>query len=73
MECKLQYMQSQVEEAQSALARKHMQQQELVMRAEKAEKMTEELEGKLGETVKVLKKTEFTLKVRGPWLCLQRL
>jgi len=42
MECRLQYMQAQVEEAQAALARKHMQQQELVDRVEKAE--TEKLE-----------------------------
>ena len=37
MECRLEYMQSQVEEAQQALARKHIQQQEFVERAEKAE------------------------------------
>jgi hypothetical protein len=37
MECRLEYMQSQVEEAQAALARKHMLQQELVERSEKAE------------------------------------
>ena len=34
---RLQYMQTQVEEAQAALARKHLQQQELQERAEKAE------------------------------------
>lgn len=37
MECRLQYMQSQVEEAQQALARKHLQQQELMEKAEAAE------------------------------------
>jgi len=37
MECRLEYMQSQVEEAQQALARKHIQQQELMERAETAE------------------------------------
>jgi hypothetical protein len=37
MEMRLQYMQTQVEEAQAALARKHLQQQELQDRAEKAE------------------------------------
>lgn len=37
LECRLQYMQSQVEEAQHALARKHLQQQELVEKAEIAE------------------------------------
>jgi hypothetical protein len=37
MECRLQYMQSQVEEAQQALARKHLQQSELVETAERAE------------------------------------
>ena len=37
MECRLEYMQSQVDEAQQALARKHIQHQEYVERAEKAE------------------------------------
>ena len=37
MEMRLQYMNSQVEEAQAALARKHLAQQELQDRAEKAE------------------------------------
>jgi hypothetical protein len=37
MECRLQYMQSQVEEAQQALARKHLQQQELIEKTECAE------------------------------------
>ena len=42
MECRLEYMQSQVDEAQQALARKHIQHQEIVDRAEKAE-MAQEL------------------------------
>ena len=37
MEMRLQYMQTQVDEAQAALARKHIQQQDLQDRAEKAE------------------------------------
>lgn len=37
MEMRLQYMQTQVDEAQAALARKHIQQQELQDRADKAE------------------------------------
>ena len=37
MECRLEYMQSQVDEAQQALARKHIQHQEFLERAEKAE------------------------------------
>ena len=44
MECKLQYLQAQVEEAQAALARKHMQQQDLVEKAEKAECERREIE-----------------------------
>jgi len=37
MECRLEYMQSQVDESQQALARKHIQHQEFIERAEKAE------------------------------------
>lgn len=37
MECRLEYMKAQVEEAQQALARKHLQQQELIEKAEQAE------------------------------------
>ena len=62
MECRLQYMQAQVEEAQGALARKHMQQQELVLRAETAEKKSEDLEEKLESTTLALSKTKFVLK-----------
>ena len=46
MECRLEYMQTQVEEAKAALARKHMQQQELVERVEKAEANALEFENK---------------------------
>jgi Kinesin-like protein len=49
MECRLEYMQSQVEEAQAALARKHLQQQELTDRAEKAEADLSTMEGELFE------------------------
>eukprot|EP00586_Coscinodiscus_wailesii_P008573 CAMPEP_0172524950 /NCGR_PEP_ID=MMETSP1066-20121228/294458_1 /TAXON_ID=671091 /ORGANISM="Coscinodiscus wailesii, Strain CCMP2513" /LENGTH=1035 /DNA_ID=CAMNT_0013308107 /DNA_START=875 /DNA_END=3982 /DNA_ORIENTATION=- len=49
MECRLQYMQAQVEEAQAALARKHMQQQELTERTEKAEAEKLVIEKKLFE------------------------
>ena len=62
MECRLQYMQAQVEEAQGALARKHMQQQEIVQRAETAEKKNEELTEALAETKTLLKKSSFALK-----------
>lgn len=46
MECRLEYMQSQVDEAQQALARKHIQQQEFVERAERAELAAELAEQK---------------------------
>ena len=46
MECRLEYMQAQVEEAKAALARKHLQQQELLERAEKAEGELVDLENK---------------------------
>lgn len=47
MECRLEYMQAQVEEAKAALARKHMQQQELIERAEKAECTASKLENEV--------------------------
>lgn len=50
MEVRLEYMQSQVEEAQQALARKHLQQQELIERAENAETAKTEAETRLEET-----------------------
>lgn len=49
MEMRLQYMQTQVEEAQAALARKHIQQQELQERADKAEASLLENQQKLYE------------------------
>ena len=49
MECRLEYMQNQVEEAQAALARKHLQQQELTDRTEKAESVLLEKEKELHE------------------------
>ena len=42
MECRLEYMKGQVEEAQGALARKHLQQQEIEERAAAAEKERDE-------------------------------
>jgi hypothetical protein len=44
MECRLEYMQGQVDEAKAALARKHLQQQELVEQAELAEVTRAEME-----------------------------
>lgn len=49
MEVRLQYMQSQVEEAQQALARKHLQQQELMDRTEAAEAAKAAAEAELEE------------------------
>jgi len=45
------FYQFQVEEAQAALSRKHMQQQELVERADKAETEKLEAEHKLHESI----------------------
>ena len=50
MECRLEYMKGQVEESQAALARQHMQQQELVERTEKAEENLLQSEKKLFES-----------------------
>jgi hypothetical protein len=52
MEMKLQYMQTQVDEAQAALARKHIQQMELQDRAEKAESELLEKKQKLYDAKK---------------------
>ena len=38
MECRLQYLQSELEEAQAALSKKHLMQQAIIDRAEAAEK-----------------------------------
>ncbi|GMI41654.1 hypothetical protein TeGR_g5245 [Tetraparma gracilis] len=62
MECKLQYMQTQMEEAQSALARKHLQIQEFQGRAETAEKKCEELTEDLKAAAIAVKRSAFTLK-----------
>ena len=50
MECRLQYMQAELEEAQSALSRKHMQQQVIIDRAEAAEKDRDTLTEQLVDT-----------------------
>ena len=44
MECRLQYMQAQVDEAQAALARKHLQQQEFIDKIERLEEEKLDLE-----------------------------
>jgi len=49
MECRLQYMETQVQEAQAALARNHMVQQEITDRAVKAEKALCHMEEKYEE------------------------
>ena len=49
METRLEYMQCQVEEAKAALARKHLQQQEFVERAEQAEADKAEMEQQVEE------------------------
>ena len=65
MECRLEYMQTQVEEAKAALARKHMQQQEIVERAEKAESTVIELEDKYKQSKKEIESlTEVVAKER---------
>ena len=48
MECRLQYMQTQVEEAQAALGRKHMQQQELQEKADRLSNEVRDKEVKIG-------------------------
>jgi len=55
MEMRLQYMQAQVDEAQAALARKHLQQQEIQDRAEKAEAELLESQQKLYDANKEIK------------------
>ena len=49
LECKLKYMEAQIEEAQLALSRKELQQQRIVDRAEKAEQDLYEMETKYEE------------------------
>jgi len=55
MDCKLTYMQAQVDEAQAALARKHMQQQELVEKVELAENERMEMEKNYFSATKEIK------------------
>jgi len=62
MECRLEYMKGQVEEAQGALARKHLQQQQIEERAEKAEQARDEAEEKLKEQEKI--NAELQLELR---------
>ena len=73
MECRLAYMQTQVEEAQSALARTFTQQQEYVQRAETAEKKLTKMEelyteakednAKMKENIAVLRKEKDALSL----------
>jgi hypothetical protein len=49
MECRLEYMKAQVEEAQQALARKHLQQQELVEKGERAHEARQQAEAQYNE------------------------
>lgn len=58
LETRLEYMTMQVEEAKAALARKHLQQQELVERAETAEMQKKKFEQQAEELV--IKNTELT-------------
>jgi len=64
MECRLQYMETQVQEAQAALARNHMVQQEITDRAEKAEKALGFMEEKYAESALEVKtlKTEVAME-----------
>ncbi|KAL3918005.1 MAG: hypothetical protein SGPRY_006175, partial [Prymnesium sp.] len=71
MECRLAYMQSQLDEAQAALARKHSQQEVIVRRAEEAEKVAastqaraEALESELEESHLRLKEATRQLELR---------
>ena len=63
MEMRLQYMQTQVEEAQAALARKHLQQQELQDRAEKAETNLLESQQKLYNANKEIKSLQVVVEM----------
>jgi len=62
MECRLQYMQTQVDEAQAALARNHMVQQEITDRAERAEKALGFMEEKYEEAAAEVKKLNEEVK-----------
>ncbi len=62
LECKLKYMEAQVEEAQATLARKHQQQQLLVDKANRAEDIIIEKEKLLGEATEKVKELDTELK-----------
>ncbi|KAG7349978.1 kinesin motor domain containing protein [Nitzschia inconspicua] len=62
MEVRLEYMKAQVEEAQQALARKHIQHQEFLERAELAEKAQKAAEEKLEEVTKQIAILETTVE-----------
>ena len=63
---RLQYMQTQVDEAQAALARKHIQQQELQEKVEKSEEKLLEKQRQLYDAEKQIK----TLPQVSLWLIL---
>jgi len=63
MECRLQYMETQVQEAQAALARNHMVQQEITDRAVKAEKALCYIEEKYEEAAIEVRKLNENAKV----------
>ena len=58
MECRLEYMQSQVDESQQALARKHIQHQEFVERAKEAELAKQILERNYQQSIHDQKQLE---------------
>ncbi len=62
LECKLKYMEAQVEEAQATLARKHQQQQLLVDKANRAEEIIIEKEKLLGEATEKVEELGIELK-----------
>ncbi|KAG7373775.1 kinesin motor domain containing protein [Nitzschia inconspicua] len=62
LEVRLEYMKAQVEEAQQALARKHIQHQEILERAELAEKAQKAAEQKLEEVTKQIAILETTVE-----------
>jgi len=76
MECRLEYMQAQVEEAQAALARKHLMQQEFIERAEKAELdlvgMEKEVEDAKEEIATIQKEVEYEQEQRERISALQK-
>jgi len=58
MECRLQYMQTQVEEAQAALARNYTIQQEMEERAEEVEILFSDMEQKYNDATKEIQRLE---------------